>query len=493
MKKTINFKDKILKTACAFANNLMNNEINLLFIGIEEVDDENTGEKAIPKRPITGIDESQIESTENELKKILSNIRPTINYEIISDKIDDKPYLIVAIEGNSSGSYRTTDVAEKKKGIKLKAGKYVRKERDTKLATPLEENELNRKFSNYHFSSSLNSTATINDLNYEYMKEYLVQTRAKEDVINLSKLEMANCLGLVSNSDYGGYRAKNFAVLMFANKPKEFIDGASVNIIREVEGTDKMTSKEFDGPIWIQVQQAIEYFKSNILESYTIRKDNKIEHEIIYNFPLPAFEEIITNAVLHKDYDKREYVGVYVRKDEISFVNHNRPLPPVTIDDLKTKKSFDTRKYLNTEIKDMFFALKLIESYGSGIKRAKESLEKNGSPELEFYPQNENDDYTQVIIKIHPEFLKDSKEKEFERLFSDNNGLFKSLTDNEKDIIKIIIDNSYVTAKEISEKLSITTDSVYFNFKKLKNKNILTYEGPKKLRKWIIRFDFKKQ
>lgn len=38
-KKTANFKNKILKTVCAYANNYMNREIGLLFIGIEEVDD----------------------------------------------------------------------------------------------------------------------------------------------------------------------------------------------------------------------------------------------------------------------------------------------------------------------------------------------------------------------------------------------------------------------------------------------------------------------
>ena len=42
-KKSAIFKDKILKTACAFANNYMNNEIGLLFVGIEEVDNINTG------------------------------------------------------------------------------------------------------------------------------------------------------------------------------------------------------------------------------------------------------------------------------------------------------------------------------------------------------------------------------------------------------------------------------------------------------------------
>ena len=38
-KKSATFKDKILKTICAFANNYMNREIGLLFIGIEEVND----------------------------------------------------------------------------------------------------------------------------------------------------------------------------------------------------------------------------------------------------------------------------------------------------------------------------------------------------------------------------------------------------------------------------------------------------------------------
>lgn len=63
-KKSANFKNKILKTVCAFANNYMNREIGLLFIGIEEVNNSVTGEKAIPKRPICGVEEFLIENTE---------------------------------------------------------------------------------------------------------------------------------------------------------------------------------------------------------------------------------------------------------------------------------------------------------------------------------------------------------------------------------------------------------------------------------------------
>ena len=60
--------------------------------------------------------------------------------------------------------------------------------------------------------------------------------------------------------------------------------------------------------------------------------------------------------------------------DHISFINHNRPLPPVTIEDLNIETEFKDRKYLNEELKEMFFGLQLIQSYGSGIRRAKNAL-----------------------------------------------------------------------------------------------------------------------
>lgn len=71
----------------------MNREIGLLFIGIEGIDDPKTGEKAIPKRPIYGIEESLIESKENSLKQLLANIHPKVSYHLITDIIDDIPRL----------------------------------------------------------------------------------------------------------------------------------------------------------------------------------------------------------------------------------------------------------------------------------------------------------------------------------------------------------------------------------------------------------------
>lgn len=97
------------------------------------------------------------------------------------------------------------------------------------------------------FSSELNETATLDDLNYEYMKEYLVRTNAAADVRTLSKLDMAKALHLIDSSEYGGYRAKNFAVPLFADRPDEFIPYAYVEVIREALAQTRWSQNPSEG------------------------------------------------------------------------------------------------------------------------------------------------------------------------------------------------------------------------------------------------------
>ena len=196
----------------------------------------------------------------------------------------------------------------------------------------------------------------------------------------------------------------------------------------------------------------------NIMASYTIRKADQIEHKIIYNYPLTAFEELATNAILHKEYDTPEYVGIYIYKDRISFVNHNRPLPPVTIEALNRDRSFDRRQYLNKELKDMFFSLNLIESYGSGIRRAKDALLENGSPELKFYPDNEEDNYTNAVMGVNEEFLKEfngSTTKETTQETTQEIKIEKSVPNR---IVELMMMEPNITAKQIAEHLNVSFD-----------------------------------
>ena len=117
-KKTAAFKDRILKTACAYANNYMDHEIGLILIGVEELDEED-GRKAVPKRPIPGIDEPLIETTENGLKSLLAEVHPKIDYHLATGHVDGRSFVIVAVEPGTAGPYETGERAQRDKSIGL--------------------------------------------------------------------------------------------------------------------------------------------------------------------------------------------------------------------------------------------------------------------------------------------------------------------------------------------------------------------------------------
>ena len=89
----------------------------------------------------------------------------------------------------------------------------------------------------------------------------------------------------------------------------------------------------------------------------------------------------------------------------INIVNYNKPLPPLKIDDLNERRIFNERDTENPEIRDMFKSLGIIESFGTGIGEAKQSLEDNGSPNLYYKTFSESDNVTSVVIPVNEEFL----------------------------------------------------------------------------------------
>lgn len=124
--------DKILKTICAYGNNYYNNDIQYIFIGIEETNDEHN--KATPKLSILGIDEGHLEKAKNILNSLRSYLYPNVRYKLITNEIGGKKYILIVVQRQTGGPFMVSDRAEKDKKIHLKAGRYVRIETDSRLA-----------------------------------------------------------------------------------------------------------------------------------------------------------------------------------------------------------------------------------------------------------------------------------------------------------------------------------------------------------------------
>jgi predicted HTH transcriptional regulator len=184
--------DKILKTLCAYANNYYDNEFSFIFIGVEETHDEN--EKSTPILPIKGIEEGHLEKAKNRINSLKPYLYPNVRFDILTNEIDEKKYLLIVVEKQNQGPYAISDkVLSDKKIPSIKPGRYVRIESDSRIAKINEEYDLLRKFSNYHFSSDISDTATLDDLDYDYMREYLKNTSKRGLSENLSKKRNRIC------------------------------------------------------------------------------------------------------------------------------------------------------------------------------------------------------------------------------------------------------------------------------------------------------------
>jgi predicted HTH transcriptional regulator len=251
---------------------------------------------------------------------------------------------------------------------------------------------------------------------------------------SLDKTQMAKSLKLLDRNDPIEKKIKNYAVLMFANKPEDYIPYAYTELIVDMFGTKrKMESKYFKGPIWKQYYSVVNYINDNYLNTIVVRDDGEATNRKISNFTYVAVEELVANALVHNNYENGKPIQIYVSENQINIVNYNKPLPPLKIQDLNERTFFNERDTENPEIRDMFKTLGIIESFGTGIGEAKRSLEVNGSPSLYYKVFDTMDNVTSVVIPVNDEYLKIKK---------DTNPKKKLGIQNETQEIKEIIINS---------------------------------------------------
>ena len=402
-KASVHQKDRILKTICAYGNNYYDNDMQYLFVGIEEENDEQ--QKAVPKLPLAGMTSGSIEKNKNTLNSLRSFLYPNVMFELIANEFEGRSYILIVVPRQSGGPFMVSERAERDKKINLKAGRYVRIEADTRLARVDEEYDLLRKFSHFHFTSIASTDATIDDLSVDMMREYLAVASKRTISNQLNKIEMARTMGLLDKNDPTESRVKNYAVLMFSDYPERFISHSYVEVIVDMFGTKrKMESKLFKGPIWKQYQSVMNYINDHYLNVLTIREDNVAENRRVANFPFVAVEELVANAIVHNNYENEKAIQIYISEQQINIVNYNKPLPPVRINDLNERTYFNERDSENPEIRDMFKQLGFIESFGTGIGEAKRAMADNHSPELYYKLFEGNVDLTSVVIPVSDEF-----------------------------------------------------------------------------------------
>lgn len=106
-------------------------------------------------------------------------------------------------------------------------------------------------------------------------------------------------------------------------------------------------------------------------------------------------------------------------------------------------------------------------------------MEANLSPEIVFLPNDDLGNYTNAIIYIQPEFLKDHF------LASTSLEIGKE-TSMSKQIIDLMSANPHITIKELAEMIGASISGVKYNINLLKERGRITRKGSTKSGVWIV-------
>ena len=202
--------------------------------------------------------------------------------------------------------------------------------------------------------------------------------------------------------------------------------------------------------------------------------------EEAYELPTEAIREAIVNAVTRRNFLDRACVQVAVYDDRVEVTSPGMLYGGLTIEQIKEGGS----KIRNRCIAEVFSRMRIIESWGTGIKRMFSSCREYGirDPELleigdSFRVNLYRPSYSGSDVQSSPKSSPKSSSK------SSLNGLNAT----QQKIMQMIRKNSRITQAEMAEIIKISRRAVQKNIKELVDQGIIVHEGSTRNGYWKIK------
>lgn len=384
-----------IRTICAFANDIENQDGGYIIIGVEE-------RKGRPVLPVAGINPDEIDDIEKDLLNKCHFIDPFYFPRIEVCDYQGKKLLVLWVTAGEERPYRASKDVFREQSNKAY---YIRHGSQTIQADGNMLKELYENSARKPFDDRENPFAVVDDLSLTLMRKYLhsVESTLYEMSANMDPAVVADNMKLLSGPRE--YRhPRNVALMMFSDKINDFFPYARIEVvIMDDPSGYNMTEKVFTGPIQYQLSDALQYISNNIIKEMVIKDDSQIETIRAFNYPLPAIKELLANAVYHRSYQIDEPVTVVFMPNWIeikSFPGLNRSITKAMIERCEIRSMGE---YRNRRIGNFLKELHLTEGRNTGIPRVLSSLEANGSGKPVFITDEERQSLT-VRIPIHERF-----------------------------------------------------------------------------------------
>ena len=284
---------------------------------------------------LTDIDESYTRLTNIIRDTILPDITMFVHY-----KLNDNKTIDVTINEGTAKPYFL-----KKHGIKP-SGIYVRQGTSSAPATWEQIRQLIKLTEDGSFEGSV---SLIQDLTFE-----AAQAEFAKRGVPFSTDKYVS-LGLF---DSGKKLYKNLALLL-SDQCEHTI---KVAVFADSANTIFADRREFTGSLFKQLHDVYDYLNLNNHTASVILGLDRVDS---VDYPPESIREALLNALIHRDYSYSGSIIININAEMMEFISLGGLLPGLSKNDILSGISLPR----NEKLAAIFFRLKHVEAYGTGIRR----------------------------------------------------------------------------------------------------------------------------
>ena len=453
--------EKYMKTIVAFANT----QGGKLIVGIDDKTHEIVGvENEILFQVMDGIANAISDSC---VPQIIPDIEP--------QTVDGKTVIVVSVEAGKNRPYYL-----KSKG--KENGTYIRVAGTSRQAFPEKIRELEMEGARISWDELTCVGYPVSDEATERLCQDIESFREKagmtehsvkkEQLINWKILKQSEGQIMATNayalltSDYFPFSKTQCAVF---------------------KGTDRavfLDKREFTGPIYAQIESAVDFVLRNI--RLGARIDGLVRKEK-YELPLEAIREMIINAHCHRNLLDESCIQVAVYDDRLEVTSPGGLYNGLTYEEVMNGHS----KIRNKAIANIFSQMGLVEAWGSGIKRIFNAAKEYGLLEPKFQ-EFDNMFRVELFRSSLPMTLENKSIGETSEKHRRNIGEASEkqetvdFNSTQLEILKLLMENNRLSAVKLAEKIGVASRNIENNIKKLKELDILVRHGSPKNGYWEV-------
>ena len=343
--------EKYMKTIVAFANT----QGGKLIVGVDD-----------NSHQVIGVDNDILfELMDSIANAVSDSCMPQIIPDIEPQTMEGKTVIVVLVEAGKNRPYYL-----KSKG--KENGTYIRVAGTSRQAFPEKIRELEMEGARISWDEltcvgyPVTESATeklCQDIEYFRRKAGMAEhTMKKEQLINWRILKQSEGQLLATNayalltSDYFPFSKTQCAVF---------------------KGTERavfLDKREFTGPVYMQIEEAVDFVLRNIRLGATISGLVRKEQ---YELPPEAIREMIINAHCHRNLLEESCIQVAVYDDRLEVTSPGGLYNGLTYEEVMNGRS----KIRNKGLANVFSQMGFVEAWGSGIKRILNAAKEYDLPE----------------------------------------------------------------------------------------------------------------